>query len=345
MIFSHKFYRKAGWLTCFSIFFLILIGGIVRASGSGMGCPDWPKCFGQYIPPTHVSQLPENYKEIFTQKRLKKIERYTHFLHQLGLHKKAEAIAQDPYIRREESFSARTTWTEYINRLFGATTGLLSLATFISSFQFIRKKTGVFILTTFGLLAVIFNGWMGSMVVATNLLPGTITIHYLAAFFALGLFMWSITNAFSKAEKIQSNKSKKIIYTLFIIVLIQTITGTWSREIADGLIKNNAIYNASYHLNIEEMGVIFIIHRYLSIIVLAMVIWIYKLNESVKIKKFSLLLIVIIISQILAGSINIWYILPPVAQTYHIFAGGIILGIFMYLCIEYIKSPLKNIDV
>jgi len=345
MIFSHKFYRKAGWLTCFSIFFLILLGGIVRASGSGMGCPDWPKCFGQFIPPTDVSQLPENYKEVFTQKRLKKIERYTHLLHQLGLHEKAEAIAQDPYIRKEEPFSARTTWIEYINRLFGAITGLLSLATFVSSFQFFRKKTATFVLTTLGLLAVIFNGWMGSVVVATNLLTGTITIHYLAAFLALGLFMWGITKALSLPEKQQSHKSKRIIYALFIIVLIQTITGTWSREIADGLIKNNAIYNANYHLNIEEMGIIFIIHRYLSIIVLALTVWVYKLNESIKIKNFSTLLMFIIASQIIAGSINIWYILPPVAQTYHIFAGGIILGIFMYLCIQFLKSPTQNIDV
>ena len=46
-------------------------GGTVRATGAGMGCPDWPLCFGKFIPPTSEAELPENWEKFYMVLRLK----------------------------------------------------------------------------------------------------------------------------------------------------------------------------------------------------------------------------------------------------------------------------------
>jgi cytochrome c oxidase assembly protein subunit 15 len=123
-IIDNKGFRAFGILTVVAVYFLILVGGIVRSTGSGMGCPDWPKCFGHIIPPTSVEDLPDNYKEIFVTKRFEKNRRVASVFSSLGFTTLAEKLVNDKSIYAEVDFDPITTWIEYINRLVGVTIGL-----------------------------------------------------------------------------------------------------------------------------------------------------------------------------------------------------------------------------
>src|SRR5690554_6790267 len=114
---AEKRFLVVNVLTIVALFLVITAGGVVRSTGSGMGCPDWPKCFGQIIPPTQVDQLPAGYQEHFVEDRLAKNERFAAMLDRFGWHEKADEIRNDLMVRQKQEFNAFKTWTEYINRL------------------------------------------------------------------------------------------------------------------------------------------------------------------------------------------------------------------------------------
>jgi heme A synthase len=52
-------FRRLAFLTAFFAYLQIALGGVVRVSGSGLGCPDWPLCNGRPYPPANVHSIIE----------------------------------------------------------------------------------------------------------------------------------------------------------------------------------------------------------------------------------------------------------------------------------------------
>src|SRR6202012_449047 len=120
---SKNKFQKINLLSIVLLFVLILAGGVVRSTGSGMGCPDWPKCFGSYVPPTDVSQLPAGYKDKYVAGRVAKNQHFAKTLDLFGYSDLAQRIRADRSILIPEDFNVARTWTEYVNRLIGVLSG------------------------------------------------------------------------------------------------------------------------------------------------------------------------------------------------------------------------------
>lgn len=322
------------------------MGGLVRTTGAGMGCPDWPKCFEQWAPPLNDKSLPEGYEDIYIEKRKTKLERLTGYLSKLGMHKQAIAIQNDPYVLQPHSYNFARAWTEYANRLVGVLTGIFALLAMVSSFQFIRSHVSRSILTIGSVLWIIINGWLGSVVVDTNLLEGMVTIHFMAAFIALALMIIAYKMPLTKIDTgIYRLKSLKIwSITVFVLLFIQIITGTQVREISDAVIRSQGI---SIDWLSNESGLWnpkFIIHRYLPIVTGVLLFLIYRiLKDQTLTNKHRLhfrYLVAVFLLQALAGAFIIWAGNHPFMQLIHVTLGGLIfaLGLNWVLEVKRLKA-------
>jgi cytochrome c oxidase assembly protein subunit 15 len=309
-------FRRLGILTIFAVYFVILVGGIVRASGSGMGCPDWPTCFGRWVPPTDVSQLPANYHQIYAERGYENTE-----------------------------FNPVKTWTEYTNRLIGVTIGFLILLTAWSSRIYLKTDKTIFYLAVSVFFLVGFQGWLGSTVVASNLKPLMITLHMLLALFIVALLIYTITRSQREVIAridIQSlpDNFKTVLIAAMIMTLLQVAMGTQVREAVDFIAHNHAYIERQYWR--DDFPVIFYIHRSFSSIILFTNLWlVWKIIRSVDKKslllRVGLALAALVITAIIAGISLDRFAMPPVAQPIHLLMANLIFGVqfFLYSCLNY----------
>lgn len=316
----HSF-KKLTFFLLIIVYLLILIGASVRASGAGMGCPDWPTCFGRLIPPISESQLPENYRKLYAPKLAK-----------------GESI---------EIFNASKTWTEYLNRLFGVFVGLTSLSLFGYAFLIKKHHPTLFWLAGGVFFLICLQGGIGAIVVATNLLPGMITFHMMMALLIVCLLIYLHFNtqqalsdyAYDQLDY-QPNTSLsqfKLIYRLiaitFALMLLQILMGTQVREMIDFASKTTEVRSNWLAL----LGDLFYVHRSFSWVIIlmnAILLWIinkYSPRNTFFYLQFTACLIIVL--QVLSGSLLNHLSFPMIVQPFHLLGSTLILGIqFSLLC-------------
>lgn len=329
---------------------LILAGGIVRSTGSGMGCPDWPKCFDQYVPPTSASQLPHDYKEKYVAERVAKNERFAKTLDKMGKGHLADSIRHDESILMPETFNAAKTWTEYINRLMGATTGFLLLGLVVYSFAYRSRAKRIIVLSLLNLVVVGFQAWLGSIVVSTNLMPWIVTVHMLLALVILGILVYTYNYAreLDRQAIVIMGKVvwlKALIFGAIILSVVQIVLGTEVREAIDAIAKQLMYDNrASW---VSKVGDVFSYHRDLAMLVLILNIIVYKIVKDKFSGKATALRVggaigIVLIIQIVTGLLLSNFALPPYAQAMHILFSTLLFSLQYYLYLLVYRTNTYN---
>lgn len=264
-----NFYQKTAITTVIATIVLIFVGGLVRAAGAGLGCPDWPQCFGMWIPPTTVTELPAQYDASL--------------------------------------FNPIHTWLEYINRLVGVLIGFLITLTFASSFKYRKTDRVITYFSGLAFVMVLFQGWLGGQVVRSGLSAGMITIHMIIAMALLATLFYATFRSLRSRITLSLPPSlkKHLIFIsggLLFITLAQMVMGTQVREAVD-VAKN--VLELPRSQWIESLNGLYAVHRSFSWLLVALCGYlVYQSrthNVSRRLNRLSIIIAVLIVSQIFIG--------------------------------------------
>jgi len=292
-----KSFARLALGTTVATYLLILVGALVRASGAGLGCPDWPMCYGRWIPPTSVSQLPAGY---------------------------------DP-----ATFNAILTWTEYTNRLLGVSIGFLIIATVVAAVRWHRSEPRILWPSVAALLLVGFEGWLGGQVVRSGLEPWMISAHLIFALLIVTLLLYSTFVAFRLGEPAGQpagpERTKLVRFSVAVIgtLLLQIYLGTLVRGGMEVAVSANPELPRSAWLGAvasqDQM------HRGMAaLVVLGVAALMLQTRTHFAgdrpLVRWATVAAILAVAQIAVGTILSRMVLPPVAQVLHLSIASLLLG-------------------
>ncbi len=288
-------FQKWATATVFAVYFLIFIGGLVRVSGAGLGCPDWPRCYGLWIPPTSADQLPAQY---------------------------------DPL-----TFNPVLTWIEYLNRLVGVVVGFFILILAALAVKHFSKRLKILVPSLAALVLVAFQGWLGKIVVSSDLHPFIVTLHLIMALVIASVLIYVAMQARElrnpETESLKDGKQSAIVLGLWIAAMFQIALGTQVRETLEWLSREYPLLNAFDWL--ERARGIGIAHSVYGTLLTIAIVWIGRkqLKENrlspllSDVVKFSMAIAVL---QLGVGALLVKFGIPQTVQVFHQWMSSLLAG-------------------
>ena len=294
-----SFQRLALWTTA-TTYFLILVGGLVRASGAGLGCPDWPRCFGGWVPPASAAELPPQF---------------------------------DP-----SQFNQTLMWTEYANRLLGVAVGFLIFATAISAWRHHRRNPRILWTTIGAFLLVGFQGWLGGRVVAHELAAWIVTVHMIVALVIVQMLLYvtvaagndrrAMASAVAPADAAGAKAPalRTFVVVLILITLVQIALGTQVRGGVDAALDAGVARNAA----LATVGTLDVLHRDAAFVTLMVSIllcfWLVMGAGNGLLIRWSWAVLGLAVGQVALGVVMAYVSLLPGAQVLHLTVASLLLG-------------------
>lgn len=282
-----SFQRLALWTTA-ATYFLILVGGLVRASGAGLGCPDWPRCFGSWIPPASAAALPPQFD-----------------------------VAQ---------FNPTLMWTEYVNRLIGVTVGFLILATSVSAWRHHRREPRILWTTVAALLLTGFQGWLGGRVVAHDLAPWIVTVHMIVALIIVQLLVFAVFESFGRRARVRLTAESWVMTGLIVLTLVQIGFGTQVRgaidEALDAGVARDSALAAVGRVDVLHRDLAFAVLAVSAVLVL----WLLSRRAFAPVMRWAYAALSLAVAQVLLGVLMAYVSLAPAAQVAHLTVASLLLG-------------------
>ena len=338
-----KYFPRLTKIALILVYLVIVAGALVRMTGSGMGCPDWPRCFGYYIPPTDIKELQ------FAPNHEYKRGQVIIMDNKLWVARETFTTSPDYNVANWEHYTKHDyaefnpihTWVEYINRLLGALAGVAVFFMAVASFGYRKEKTSIILLSWLCVLFMGFQAWLGATVVYSKLNPFKITIHIVMALVIVALILYILDKAKGFTGQLATYKYdtffKRLLWVSLLFTLAQVVLGTEVRQFVDEQVKLLGYENMA--LVMDEPLVQFYVHRSFSIVVLGMNIWLFIMNKQkgLGFGKTSWVLVLLLV-EVASGIAMYNFDFPFASQSIHVVTASIIFGVQYYMILESRRS-------
>ena len=312
---------------------VIVFGAYVRLTDAGLGCPDWPGCYGFVT----VPQTAEDYLSV------------------------------------EENFPGEIVdegkaWREMIHRYIASLLGFLILLMFLKDFFSFRKGEGSLkdLKLSGALLAlVIFQGMLGMWTVTLKVHPLVVTAHLIGGLTTLSLLFFYYRSIETDSEKFIS--APNVLFVGLSILILQIILGGWTSTnyAALGCPDLPLCYGEVWPSNMDfeegflkwqEVGVnyeggqlspsgrtaIHFVHRLgaiIALIALGLIGLRYLKHTSDRVRGASILMLIALSAQLAIGILMVWFGIPLFLATAHnAFAALLLLSFINLLYTVKIKQ-------